>query len=348
MISHSAAIGFGGEVSLVEAQFAKALSPGDTIAIVAPAGPLDRERIERATERLESMGFKVQAGPGLYRANDYLAGSDEQRSNELMAAFADAEVDGIFPGTGGYGTTRILDRLDYDVIRRNPKVFIGFSDITALHITIFQRTGLVTFHSPNPQWGLGSPEDLAPIAGKFFWRAILASKYKNAAGPAQAGYAIRVSPVDVDVPQPTTLSAGAARGRLIGGNLSLVHALMGTPYEIETEGRILFLEDVGEAPYRVDRMLQTLKSAGKLQKPAGVVLGAFTRREEEDTEGEVVTIDEVLSGFFADAPYPVLAGFPVGHQRNNVTLPVGAQAELDASGKTLRLLENPVVVPRTQ
>lgn len=326
-----------------EVMKAKALVPGDKIAFVAPASPLNRERIMLAKERLEGMGFVVSLPDDLFRANDYLAGSEEQRRIELMAAFADPEVKAIFPGTGGYGTTRILDQLDYDLIRRNPKVFIGFSDITALHIAIQQRTGLITFHSPNPEWGLGSPEGLEKISERTFWRAILASTY---VGPTtNAGYLLQVEPTDGDVPAPVALVGGVTEGRTIGGNLSLVHALMGTPNEIETKGRILFLEDVGEAPYRVDRMLQTMKSAGLLSEPAGVILGAFTRRKNEDTEGEELTIDDVLAEYFKDAPYPVLQHFPLGHQRNNSTLPVGVRVRLDANRGAVLLLEDPVALP---
>ncbi len=330
--------------------FPKALEAGDTIAIVAPAGPLDRERVALAIERLEAMGFTVKKADDLFRANDYLAGSDQERADEFMAAFSDPAVDAIFPGTGGYGTTRILDRLDFDVIRQNPKVLIGFSDITALHIAIHQRTGLVTFHSPNPQWGLGSEEYLTPLATRLFFRALLAKEYAaDLLGHARpAGYAIAVESADGDVSQPSVLAEGIATGRLIGGNLSLVHALMGTPNEIETTGKILFLEDVGEAPYRIDRMLQTLKSAGKLDRLAGVVLGGFTRRRNEDTQGEEITIKQVLEDFFGDAPYPVLSNFPLGHQRNNATLPVGALAEIDTANRRLVILEDPVRLPPAQ
>jgi muramoyltetrapeptide carboxypeptidase len=327
--------------------YPKALEPGDTIAIVAPAGPLDRERVALATERLEAMGFEVRSSGTLFRANDYLAGSDKQRAEELMDAFADPEIAAVFPGTGGYGATRILDRLDYNVIRQHPKIMVGFSDITALHIAIHQRTGLITFHSPTPQYGLGSPEHLAPFARRFFFRALLAREY--VAGPLtgsqDTGYAIAIEPADGDIPSPRVLADGTGEGRLIGGNLSLVHALMGTPYEIETRGRILFLEDVGEAPYRVDRMLQTLKSAGKLDELAGAVLGAFTRRKNEEINGEEITIDQVLDDFFGKADYPVLAGFPVGHQRNNATIPVGAMARIDTTDNRLVILENPVRLP---
>jgi len=324
--------------------FPRGLSPGDTVMMVAPAGSLNKPRVILAKQRLEELGFEVVLPETIFRKAGYLAGSDQQRVDELNHAFANKNVDAIFPGTGGYGATRIVDSLDYELIKENPKVLIGFSDITALHIAIHQRTGLVTFHSPNPQWGLGSKERLAPIADRLFWRAILVSKYPAASfvDKGKKGYAIGIESSDGGVMAPTTVVSGVARGRIVGGNLSVIHALMGTPNEIETVGKILFLEDVGEAPYRVDRMLQTMKSAGKLDELAGVILGAFTRRDSEDTRGEITTMDQVLRSFFAGAEYPVLADFPVGHQRNNVTLPIGVTAELDADTKRLILLENPV------
>jgi muramoyltetrapeptide carboxypeptidase len=341
----------------------RALAPGDTIVFVAPAKYLDKERMSLARRRLEEMGFQVRTPETLFRKKGFLAGSDDERAAELMAAFADPQVDAIFPGTGGYGTTRIVDKLDYDVIRRNPKVFIGFSDITALHIAINQRTGLVTFHSPNPEYGLGSDTKLSPFAAKWFWRALLADRYSghdnrlslDGRGRDPQGYTIETRPRDAGkseeasifegVPRPVTFQTGKARGRLIGGNLSVVHALMGTPYEIETGGKILFLEDVGEAPYRVDRMLNTLRLAGKFDHVAGVILGAFTAREGEAAWDDDATINDVLRDYFADRGVPVVAQFPVGHVRYNATLPIGAMVELDATAQTLRLLENPVTLP---
>jgi muramoyltetrapeptide carboxypeptidase len=332
--------------------FPKALAPGDTIVFVAPAKYLDKERVALAKTRLEEMDFNVRLPDNLFRKKGFLGGSDEERSAELMEAFTDPEVDAIFPGTGGYGTTRILDKLDYDVIRRNPKVFIGFSDITALHVAINQRTGLITFHSPNPMFGLGGDTNLSPLAAKWFWRALLAQEYNPVDERLSKGYTIHTRPGDTgksgdaeifdDVPRAVTMASGKARGRLIGGNLSILHALMGTPYEIETDGKILFLEDVGEAPYRVDRMLSTLRLAGKLDKLSGVILGAFTAREEEDQWDDDASIDDVLRDYFADLGVPVLAHFPVGHVRYNTTLPVGALVELDADRQTLRVLEDPV------
>jgi muramoyltetrapeptide carboxypeptidase len=282
-----------------------------------------------------------------------LGGTDEDRVAELTTAFSDPKVDAIFPGTGGYGTTRILDKLDYDVIRRNPKVFIGFSDITGLHIAINQRTGLVTFHSPNPEFGLGGETNLSPLAAKWFWRALLVREYENPVSKGlRKGYTINTKPEDPgktddseifkDVPPAVTITKGKAQGRLIGGNLSVLHAMMGTPYEIETDGKILFLEDVGEAPYRVDRMLSTLRLAGKFDKVSGVILGAFTAREDEEEWDKDASVDDVLRDYFADLEVPVLANFPVGHVRYNSTLPIGALVELDADRQTLTVLEDPV------
>ena len=201
-----------------EIQYAKALRPGDTIMFVAPAGELIEKRVALAKKNLEAMGFKVIVPEDLFRQRGYLAGDDQTRADELMRAFADPEVDAIFPGTGGYGTTRILDLLDFEVIAANPKVFIGFSDITALHTAIHQKTGLITFHSPNPQWGLGSDNGFHPIAEKYWWRAILAKAYeKDSDGP---GWVYDFKGME-DAPQVETVAPGVGQGRVIGGNVSL-------------------------------------------------------------------------------------------------------------------------------
>ncbi len=302
------------------------------------------------------MGFKVRIPKNLFRQKGFLGGSDEERTTEIMDAFADPEVKAVLPGTGGYGTTRIVDKLDYDVIRRNPKILVGFSDITGLHIAINQKTGLVTFHSPLPEWGLGTDENMSPYAAKWFWRAILAKSYHDSPKDKLGiGYTIETHAADPpkpgddklfkDVPHPLTMHAGKARGRLIGGNVSVVVATMGSPYEIETDGKILFLEDVGEEPYRVDRMLNTLRLAGKFDHVTGVILGQFSPRKEEAKWSTDESMDEVLTDFFGKLNVPVVSHFPLGHVRYNTTLPVGANAELDADAQTLRILENPVTFP---
>lgn len=319
----------------------RGLKPGDTIMFVAPAGSLIEERMTLAAERLRAMGFKVRVPKNLYRESGYLAGSDEQRAAELMQAFADPEVDAIFPGTGGYGVMRILDRLDWEVIRANPKMVIGFSDITALHLAIAAKANFATIHSPNPQWGLGSEGNLAPFAAKSFWRAVLLSENKS-----EAGYSY-------DQPESLgpreQIAGGKATGTITGGNLSLVAALTGTPYEVNTAGKILFLEDIGEEPYRVDRMLAQLKLAGKLDHCSGVLLGQFTKRksqrdneaDEQDTNWQAMR--QVFEDYFANAPYPVIANFPAGHAKMNATLPFGVTAAMDADRLEVRMIENPVI-----
>jgi muramoyltetrapeptide carboxypeptidase len=302
------------------------LRPGDTIMFAAPAGQLDHERMARARARLEARGYRVVERDDLYDAEGYLAGSDERRAAELMQAFADPEVDAIFTGTGGYGAMRILDRLDYELIRRNPKLLVGYSDITALHAALFERAGLVSFHSPLPMWTLGGELDAEEFSLTWFWRAV-----EEAPPGAACDYAIDVA---VEAPQPVVMSRGKARGRLVGGNLSMVAALEGTPYAVRTRGRILLLEDVGEASYRVDRMLRQLELAGHLDGLAGVILGQFTRetaREDAPADPDPrYTTEGVLRQYFENRGIPVILNFPVGHHAMNATLPIGGQVEIDA------------------
>lgn len=315
-----------------------ALAPGDTIAFVSPARWMNPESVEVARKALEERGYIVRIDPEVNARHGYLGGTDEVRARTLMAAFENPEVDAVFPLTGGYGTTRMLDRLDYDLIRRNPKILIGFSDITGLHLAIQKKAGVATFHSPFPAYMYAADGVDRSYPQNAFWTALEDSAYRERSQP---GYL--VAPVDEATTPTATLVPGIARGRLVGGNLSLVHALGGTPYEIETDGRILFLEDIREAPYRIDRMLSQLELSGKLDRPAGVVLGMFNRCETDDPENEF-TLRQVFDRYFADKPYPVVVNFPVGHVLPNATLPVGAMAELDATNGTLRILENPVTL----
>lgn len=324
-----------------------ALKPGDTIAFVAPAGPLERERMLLARDRLVARGYKVTLRDDLFAQEGYLAGSDDRRAEELMAAFLDPEVDAIFPGTGGYGTMRILDRLDYEAIRAHPKVVVGFSDLTALHAALNRRAGLISFHSPNPMWGLGSEDNLTPFSERWFFRAL--------EGPVAEPYTIEIPrPLEIadarempeevaiaEMPQPVALGHGKARGRIVGGNLSLLSALEGTPYAIDTRGAILLIEDTREAPYRVDRMLRQLQLAGKLAPLRGAILGQFTRNydREDETRGADprYSVDGVLRQYFEHAGIPVLMNYPVGHFPQNATFPLGGEVEVDADAGVVRV-----------
>ena len=301
------------------------LVPGDTVMFVAPAGELDEERMMRAKERLERRGYRVKMREDLFAVEGYLAGSDERRAEELMQAFLDPEVKAVFPGTGGYGTMRILDRLDYEAIRANAKVLIGFSDITALHAALNRRAGLVTYHSPSPMWGLGSEKNLTAFSARYFFRAIAGGERAR-----RRGYPIRPRG---KAPNPTCLGSGVAGGRLTGGNLSLISALEGTPYALDTHEAILLIEDTREAPYRIDRMLRQLQLAGKLSTLRGVVSGQFTRgfsREDQTTEDPRYSIDGVLRQYLEPLGIPVLLNFPIGHHSMNATLPLGGHVAIDA------------------
>jgi len=316
--------------------FPRALRQGDTIAFVAPASPVKRERIELAIERLEANGFHIKVYGDLYRQHGYLAGDDATRADELMAAFSDREVSAIFPARGGTGVMRLLDLLDYNVLGRHPKIVAGFSDLTALHLALQSQTGLVTFHSPHPSDGIGAPEGLSDLSARTYWRALLAQEYHD-----QRGYEIPLTSVQRESIAP--MHPGRAIGRIVGGNLAMIVALMGTPYEIDTAGNILLLEETNELPYRIDRSLSQLKLAGKFDALAGVLLGQFTQCEAP-TEDASLTLDEIFRDYFGALDIPVLQNYPTGHCRDNVTLPLNVDVELDADECRVKVLENPVVV----
>lgn len=312
----------------------KKLAPGMTIGLVSPASnTAEDEDIRFAMDVVTSLGFKVQPGVNLHQRRQYLAGTDQQRADDLNAMFADASVDGIFCLRGGYGSSRLLPLLDYNTITANPKVLMGYSDITALHCAIHSCTGLVTFHGP--------------IAGQNFTDYTYAA-FRETLLEAKSGQVL-AAPPPFDDPAPgrvedenrlTRFAGGAAQGPLIGGNLSLLSHLLGTPYAPEFSGRILFLEDVGESPYRVDRMLTQLWLAGVLNKVAGIAFGKFT---EAEASGNSFSMEAVLRDRTADLGIPVLRGLMIGHVEDQAVIPVGAMARLDADKGTLTLLEPAVV-----
>jgi muramoyltetrapeptide carboxypeptidase len=308
-----------------------ALKPGDTIAFVAPAGPIEMAPVKEYAQRLENAGYHVEIPNGIGRKAGYLAGSDQERADELNAAIHDPKVRAIFPCRGGYGLTRILDRIDYAALRRDPKIITGFSDLTALHLAIAREARVVTFHSPLPEASLWKNDKDHAFATSSFERAVFADRYKA----ESVGYRIELPS---DQPRPTTLVGGKARGRLVGGNLTLISTTLGTPYAIEPKGKILFIEDVHEAPYRIDRYLSQLRLAGVLDDLAGVVAGGFNSNDAKDAK----EIDRVLREYFSTMKKPVVINFPVGHIVRNATLPVGALVELDGDAGSLKLLENPV------
>jgi muramoyltetrapeptide carboxypeptidase len=260
-------------------------------------------------------------GRNVRRRAGYLGGSIEERIADLHEMFGARDIDGVFAIRGGYGSAQLLDGIDYDLIRRNPKVFLGYSDITALHVAIHQRTGLVTFHGPV------TLSRFSEYTQKHFRKALFET---DPVGPV-------TNPPDSDPLRPAhtlrTIRPGTARGRLTGGNLTLISTTMGTPYEIETKGRILFLEDVGEQPYSVDRMLTQLRLAGKLQQAEGIVFGECSGcrpREFQPSFESTFSLGEVLDHILGRLKIPVLTGLTIGHTADQLTLPLGAMATLNA------------------
>jgi muramoyltetrapeptide carboxypeptidase len=312
------------------------LRPGDTVGMVAPASnAYEPEEIQIAKETMELYGFKVVLGQHINAQNGYLAGSDAQRAADVNEMFRRSDVRGIVTFSGGYGCSRILPLLDYAQIQRSPKVVVGHSDITALLIGIYQKTGLITFHGSSGLTGVGD------YAMEHFRRAIMATQTIGAiANPPKpaSGTVERNNRLITIVP-------GRATGRLIGGNLTLMTNLIGTPFEPDTRGKILFLEDIGEEPYRIDRMLTQLWLAGKLQAAAGVALGRFINCEPKEFRPsffQTISLENVLRDRLEPLGKPTLYNLMFGHVRENAVLPIGATATLDATAKTLVVNESAV------
>jgi muramoyltetrapeptide carboxypeptidase len=299
-----------------------ALGPGARVSLVAPAGPLAPGAVDRALARVEEWGWVPLAGEHARGRHGYLSGTDEQRAADLTRALLSDDNDAIWCLRGGYGTMRILERLPWEALRARPRPLIGFSDNTALHLAA-QRVGVISFHGPHP-----AAEDLPGFAIDGLMAAVTGHVPE---GP------LPLPPGDAGV-LPATLAPGTAEGPLVGGNLSLIAATLGTPYAIRAEGAILFLEEVGEPVYRIDRLLSQLRLAGVLDAVSGVVIGAFSECPDEFDDLTPAPVD-ALADRLSDLGVPVATGFPFGHIAESWTLPLGVRARLDADAGTLTLLE---------
>lgn len=292
------------------------LREGSRVALVAPAGPVTAERISTALEQCESLGLEPVLGEHARGRTGYLSAPDAQRARDIQAAIDDDTISAVWALRGGYGTMRILPLLDLNRLRSRPKAYIGFSDNTAVHLALL-KAGVVSFHAPHA--GGDFPDDVRSVFRSVLFEAKAAGKM-----PLLGGEPAR------------TISPGRVTAPLIGGNLALLAALCGTPWQPVTAGRILFLEDVAEPAYRVDRMLMQLKLSGALDGVVGIAIGRFT--ECEPREGEPSALD-VVNEFVRNLGVPAATGFPIGHVPANWTLPVGLPAELDADDGSLALLE---------
>lgn len=303
------------------------LQRGDTIGIVAPASPALWENTEKALRQLNKRGYKIKLGSSVRQSRGYLSGSDEVRAQDINQMFADQEVKAVFCLRGGYGSQRILDKIDFHIIKENPKIFMGYSDITALHIAIYQKCRLITFHGPMPATDM--TEDLPAFTEGWLYKAITEDQPMGTLFNPK-GYALH------------GLIEGRAKGRLVGGNLSLIAASMGTPFEIDTKDKILFLEEIGEEPYRIDRMLNQLRLGGKLGDAAGIILCDF-RDCQSKQQQNTLDLEEVFEDMFMGLNKPVLCGYKIGHCSPQITIPIGVKALVDSAQKELILLEKAVI-----
>ena len=308
--------------------YPRPLSPGATVGVITPSSSIGREELEKALQNLKSLGLKVELTPNVRVKKGFLAGTDEQRLDDLHAMFANPEIDAILCARGGYGSQRLLDKINYDLIRKNPKIFVGYSDITALHIAIHQQTGLITFHGPN------AGSTYSPFTQSHF-QALL---FNN-----ELPYSVSCSDEQLDPLNRGvgyTITPGKASGALVGGNLTIISTLMGTPYQPDFSGKIVFLEDIGEAPYRIDRMLTQLLLVDAFKQASGIALGIFRDCEEEPDDPDFIdtlSLKEVLQERLQSLGIPVMYGLPFGHIMDNGVIPYGVEATLDAEALSLTL-----------
>ena len=303
------------------------LQRGDCIGIATPASPIaDPTRIERGVRYLETLGYRVVVPKNLNRSRGYLAGTDEERVADLHDLFSNKDVRAIFCVRGGYGTPRILSLVDYRLIARNPKIFVGYSDITALQLALWRRCRLVTFQGP--MLGVDLAVDVDRFAEEWLWKLLTSG--------TPAGNLLPETEPTVSV------HPGRAHGRLLGGNLALMLSIFGTRYQPDFKNSLLFIEDTDEEPYRIDRMFTQLRHASLLAKSAALLLGQFTDSDPKDPTKPSLTLAEVLGDIASWSTAPILSNLPFGHIPRKLTLPQGIHARVDTHARTLVITEGAV------
>jgi muramoyltetrapeptide carboxypeptidase len=305
------------------------LKRGDVIGIISPSSPVsDKAKLDASMSYFEKRGYRVKVGLNAMKERGYLAGSDEERLEDVHNMFLDKEVKLIICLRGGYGASRLLDKIDYNIIKNHPKIFCGYSDITVLQNAFFYKTRLITF--AGPMAGVDFYKDISEFTEENFWNTLTSSE-----------------PIKINYPDGERLNSyrsGIAEGRLIGGNLSLFSSLIGTNYLPEPEGKILLLEEVGEAPYRIDRMLNQLRLSGYLGKIKGVILGSFEDCIETDPQRKSLNLNEVIEDYFInDFQAPVVYNLKHGHISNNLTIPIGVNVKINGSNCSIEFLESHLV-----
>lgn len=299
------------------------LSPGDRVALVAPSRPAAPDLVEASAAYLEARGFSVARGAHLCDGYHYLAGRDRDRAADVMDAFRDPDVHALFCARGGYGSGRILDRLDMGFIAHHPKIVVGFSDTTAMHLGLYARAGLVGFTGTLADFDLAT-QGPDPLMVESLWRALSQPEPLGDVAPAANELSV--------------LRPGRGSGPLVPANLALLCSLLGTPFAPDLAGAVLLVEDVGEFPYRLDRMLNQLRLAGILDRLSALVLGRFSNCFVPEEIDQSPTLEEMVIDL-TPASLPALAGFPYGHVRRRMVLPIGVRADLDTDGPSLVVRE---------
>lgn len=295
------------------------LKRGDAVGVIAPASPPDPGKLDAAVRFLKDLGLHVKMGRAAAKKHGYLAGTDEDRLRDLHDMFEDPSVKAVICACGGYGTARIAQQIDYRMLKNNPKIFWGYSDITFLHTAIRQNAGLITFHGPMLSSDIGR-DDVHPLTKYSF---------------QQLFQQVPLTLTDEITPLETVVE-GKAKGELTGGNLALLVTTLGTPFEIDARGKLLLIEDVDEEPYRIDRMLNHLKMAGKFSEAAGILVCDFHNCTPKKRE-ESLTLQDIFQDYIVSEGKPSLSGFKIGHSSPNIAVPLGAEAVLDADQKQLTI-----------
>lgn len=298
------------------------LKAGERVALIAPSGPVPEERLEEAVEAVKQMGLEPVLFESVRSKHGYLAGSDRLRADDLTRAFTDESIAGVICARGGYGAQKLHKLIDWNVVRQNPKVFLGYSDVTYLHIMMNQHCGFQTYHAPMPstEWYKGMDE----YTEKWLKLALFGGEWGEL--------------TNCDKETRFTITGGKGMGILAGGNLSLAASAVGTPYALKGEGSIIFLEDINEPPYSVDRMLTQMVAGGSFEGCKGIVLGYYTDCAARDPSRSL-TLMQIFEEILAPLGIPVLGGVTCGHDLPTLSLPLGAMAEVDADAKTLRIVE---------
>ena len=304
----------------------KRLEPGDTIGIVAPSFKCPNKNLADGLEHLKELGYKIKMRPGLNKGWGYMADTDKNKANDIMKMFTDPKVDAIICTRGGWGSMKLWSMLDWKTISRNPKIFSGFSDITSLHIALNQKGNMLSFHGPMA--GSCLYGRVTQYTEKLFWRVLSDSEPLG------------------ELPLPgnkklTKINGGKATGILAGGNISLVAASMGTPFQVNFKGKILFLEEVGERIYCLDRYFSQIFQSGAIKGVKGLILGEFLDCKPDKSKNDF-TINQIIEQYFKPLRIPILADLPFGHGKQNAVMPVGLRVTLDADRKKLIFLEGAV------